>query len=85
MKALFFIALLISTDIAKHRETQYLQAPPNQSRLRLAFGSCYNIFDKRNDIFDAVLAKEPNLWIWLGDAAYTDRTILSHCKRHTPP
>jgi hypothetical protein len=38
-----------------------------------AFGSCYNGINKhksRYDIFDTIHKNKPDLFIWLGDAAY---------------
>ena len=37
----------------------------------IAFGSC-NKLDKPQNMWDAVVANNPNLWIWLGDIIYAD-------------
>lgn len=37
----------------------------------IAFGSC-NKLDKPQNMWDAVAANNPNLWIWLGDIVYAD-------------
>ena len=38
---------------------------------RIAFGSCLSQ-DRPDPIWDAVLAMDPDLWIWLGDNIYGD-------------
>jgi phosphodiesterase/alkaline phosphatase D-like protein len=40
--------------------------------LTLAFGSCYRSFLQYPTIFKMVALNDPQLWIWMGDAAYTD-------------
>ena len=42
--------------------------------LRLAFGSCFRIFNFKNDIFKTINENKPHLFAWMGDAAYTDNT-----------
>lgn len=37
---------------------------------RISFGSCYNFNDSGTPIFRRIIEKEPQLFIWLGDAAY---------------
>jgi alkaline phosphatase D len=37
----------------------------------IAFGSC-NKLDKPQNMWDAIVANNPNLWIWLGDIVYAD-------------
>ena len=39
-----------------------------------AFGSCYNTFnkEKRMDMFNTILSKHPDLFVWLGDVTYLD-------------
>lgn len=41
----------------------------------IAFGSC-NKLDKPQNMWDAVNANNPNLWIWLGDIIYADTTDM---------
>jgi len=55
-------------DDASHRES-----------FRIAFGSCYGLVNFYTDMFRHVNAFQPDLWIWLGDAAYTD-DIMGSCK-----
>jgi phosphodiesterase/alkaline phosphatase D-like protein len=60
--------------------TQYLAAPLKSSSLKLAFGSCYGLLEYSTDIFKYISRDyAPDLWIWLGDAAYTD-DIMGFCK-----
>lgn len=47
---------------------------------RLAFGSCYGLLDYHTDIFSHVRAYKPHIWMWLGDAAYTDHIKAGLCK-----
>ena len=64
------------TTAATNNTNTSLQNP----ELRLAFGSCYGIFDYKSDIFRVISLNNPHLWIWLGDAAYTDYVPLAGCK-----
>ncbi|CDW81812.1 UNKNOWN [Stylonychia lemnae] len=41
-------------------------------QLKIAFGSCFGMLHFKNEIFKTIRDYDPNLWIWLGDAAYTD-------------
>ena len=69
---LFLISLVRAASL--DRLTVSLSLPLIDSRpFTLAFGSCYRILDFTNDIF-SVIGREhrPDLWAWLGDAAYTD-------------
>lgn len=50
------------------------------SKLKIAFGSCYGMLHFMTDIFKTINAYDPNLWIWLGDAAYTDDVAAAACK-----
>ncbi len=60
--------------------TQYLSFPPtDKPYFRLAFGSCYGLLDYRTDVFKHVNNQSPQLWMWLGDAAYTDDIYGSSC------
>ena len=56
------------------RQAQELHLPNKDGKegLRIAFGSCYGIFDKRTDIFERIAGDEPDLFVWLGDVAYVD-------------
>jgi alkaline phosphatase D len=47
------------------------------SFFRLSFGSCFNIFNMTSPIFHTIRSFHPSLFLWLGDAAYTDFTELS--------
>lgn len=41
----------------------------------IAFGSC-NKLNKPQNMWDAVNANNPNLWVWLGDIIYADTTDM---------
>ena len=49
-----------------------------ENEINISFGSCYGLYDFKKDIFKTITSNSPQLWIWLGDAAYTDYTELSH-------
>jgi alkaline phosphatase D len=45
--------------------------------LEITFGSCAGLFGARNeDIWESVLKRMPDVFIWLGDAIYADNMIL---------
>jgi alkaline phosphatase D len=47
--------------------------PPQATRTRLAFGSCYKEYrDRPLPIFTAILSESPDLFVILGDTCYTD-------------
>ncbi len=52
----------------------------NHSNITLnnfAFGSCfYGYYSKRLDIFKTINENDPQMWLWLGDAAYVDQAPL---------
>ena len=39
---------------------------------KIGFGSCFNLMDSRSDMFRALSEHDPEVFIWLGDFAYTD-------------
>ena len=45
----------------------------------IAFGSCNKQYSA-NDLWDDILAKNPNLWIWGGDNIYSDTYDMSEIK-----
>lgn len=56
-----------------------LAAAPTASaerELRIAFGSCSE-HDQPQPIWDALLAAEPDVFVWVGDAVYGDTTDMS--------
>ena len=48
----------------------------NDKYLRIAFGSCYGIWDFKSNIFETIVKDKPDVWIWLGDVAYVDAEDL---------
>ena len=46
--------------------------------MKIAFGSCYGIFTYRSDIFETLAKSEerPDVFLWLGDAAYVDKSHI---------
>ena len=56
-----------------YRSSQEVQLSSNDvNSIKLAFGSCYGIRDKKSNIFETIVKDEPDVWIWLGDVAYVD-------------
>lgn len=74
------LALLLNdTLILPASTTQTVRLPPQDDELRVAFGSCYGMLNFSTDIFRSVQMYKPHMWLWLGDAAYTDN-IMEACK-----
>eukprot|EP00347_Sterkiella_histriomuscorum_P018200 403346407 len=69
------LSLFLASSLVNCRESVQLQSlrKTEQGEVKLAFGSCYGIFDYKGDIFKTIVQNDPSLWIWLGDAAYTDQ------------
>ena len=63
----------------RESQTVNIKEKEESEGLRIAFGSCFKIFNMENDIFKAIMDKLPDLWVWLGDVAYTDYTEWSGC------
>ncbi|CDW89877.1 UNKNOWN [Stylonychia lemnae] len=78
MTLLIHLLLGIGVNQILARETVNLNLIKNEkNEIKLAFGSCYGIFDRKSDIFKTITENDPALWIWLGDAAYTDNVRLA--------
>ena len=43
-----------------------------RDKLNIAFGSCYGLDGRSSDIFKVIQNGKPDLFIWMGDVAYTD-------------
>ena len=58
----------------------YIQPDHHPTTLNnLAFGSCYGGYFTTNNtmnIFQTILKRNPQLWIWLGDVAYIDEVSI---------
>jgi phosphodiesterase/alkaline phosphatase D-like protein len=65
---LFFLSLVKSTKIHHFDE------------IKIAFGSCYGWRNKTSNIFQSVSENNPSVWLWVGDAAYTDRKFMPYSK-----
>ena len=44
---------------------------------KITFGSCYNPRDKNHTIFDAIIAHQPDLFLFLGDNIYGDTNDMA--------
>jgi hypothetical protein len=72
MKNLIFI-LILSPILTYYLPTGY----HNYSLTTFAFGSCYRgFFSMRYDIFKQVNKNNPQLFLWLGDAAYVHNVTI---------
>lgn len=77
--------------ISEHGETGRFPLrsglPPQATKTRLAFGSCYKEYrDRPLPIFDAIANESPDLFFMLGDTCYTDeddrRSEATHMQAH---
>jgi hypothetical protein len=51
----------------------------NTTLQKFAFGYCYGGFlSGRTDIFKVVNSRNPNLWLWNGDATYLDNLFNNY-------
>jgi alkaline phosphatase D len=73
MSFIFLLSLIIPSFC------YYIPEYHNNKQINnFAFGSCFGGFLSENkDIFQAVLKRKPELWLWLGDAYYLDWWIPS--------
>ena len=71
----YLIQYLLLITIIVNLNAIYLEQGHNNLVVnRFVFGSCYNSQNKkRMDIFNNILLKNPDLFVWLGDATYIDR------------
>ncbi|GLD93171.1 hypothetical protein PINS_up001763 [Pythium insidiosum] len=51
---------------------------------RLAFGSC-NHQERDQPLWSTITARDPQLWIWMGDAIYGDYKAYNELKTYVPP
>ncbi|TNV78551.1 hypothetical protein FGO68_gene9981 [Halteria grandinella] len=72
MKHFFLVTLLFSSALS----TQIINFQ-DKSTFKLAYGSCNGWRNRTSDIFKQVLKDEPDIWLWLGDAAYSDRKLIT--------
>jgi len=74
--SLFLLFLILSLNPAfglMFRETLpiNLNSYSKNDALRINYGACYGFKNQSNDIFKSVIANDPDVWVWLGDAAYS--------------
>lgn len=60
-----------------YKEAAYNSNEP--SNFRIAFGSC-NKHRIKNNLWDDVLAVDPNVWVWGGDVVYADTDNMKKLK-----
>lgn len=73
-----------STNITQHNSTKIIPVQ-NSSNIILTFGSCNSFWDKEpGTIFEQVVDLTPDVWVWVGDAAFTDFKEFPtfFCKEH---
>jgi hypothetical protein len=66
------IAIVVNSTHNITTQLLELKRSENQKLLKIAFGSCFGMADFMNDILKTINNYDPHLWMWLGDAAYTD-------------
>jgi len=54
------------------RTTQLIKVRPNKASVKIIFGSCFQMEDFKSEIFGAIAKEDPDVFSWLGDAAYVD-------------
>lgn len=67
-------AFIVLSGMAQATEVIDLR---EKTSLRLAYGSCNGWRNRTSKIFDQVVREEPDIWLWLGDSAYTDRRLVT--------
>lgn len=70
------LPLACKTPAAKIQLKKEVFLDTDEALNRIAFGSC-NKSTSEQDIWDAVLNNDPELWIWLGDNIYGDTYDMS--------
>jgi hypothetical protein len=67
---LFFILIFIKTTSSFYLKNGHHN---NITLNNISFGSCYyGRESERLDMFDIILKNNPQMWMWIGDAAYID-------------
>lgn len=69
------IAVLLSLGACASKVKTQTAKEEGQLAFRATFGSC-NHQDEDQSYWDKILEKNPNVWIWLGDAIYADTKDL---------
>lgn len=74
-----FLHLLIISMLIIKIESYYIESGEHSEMTlnNFAFGSCfYGRHSTRMDIFKTIHKNKPELWLWLGDAAYVDKVAI---------
>ena len=57
----------------------------NKTFTNFSFGSCFlGFLSDRDDMFKTINLNNPELWIWLGDAAYIDHVNINYFSNNIP-
>lgn len=75
-----FIPLVIILFIGCKSSQKQYQPLGSEDSFTIAFGSC-NKHTVKNDLWDDVLAAQPDVWIWGGDIIYADTDRASEIAR----
>ena len=75
MALAFFVYIFVFLTNAKYpaRDAVELKVKSNKEFIRITWGSCFGQSNLRSDIFKSIGELEPDLFIWGGDATYTDK------------
>ncbi|MCC9166246.1 alkaline phosphatase D family protein [Pontibacter harenae] len=75
---LFILSLLSATQTIAFQRTVTNNA--DSSHTYIAFGSCNNQ-DELQPLWPAIIATQPDLWVWLGDNIYADTKDMQVMKK----
>ena len=77
-RALSFLVVLVHCSATGIPERATLDS--NRTIQRIAFGSCNKQW-KAQPIWDVIMNRHADVWIWLGDAIYADSPVVLTIRR----
>lgn len=81
-RLLLFIVFLCISNSFSQTDTSYKSPADSSDSIisRIAFGSC-NKQNKKQPLWQDIIASKPQLWVWLGDNIYADTKNMERMKR----
>jgi len=76
-----FFFLIISFATFNLTYSYYIPSEENINKTfsNFSFGSCFlGYLSERDDMFKTINENNPDLWVWLGDAAYIDKININY-------